>query len=285
MPDEAPFPAYKDIDLHLIFEEGSPALPSASVFMNILEIPYQGLMLEGGLKSLQEYQSAEVVLADPEIAHHFTKEITMNNHIKIAGFCGIIGGMVWFFQTLVTEVLFPQLAQPGTLSYTINGLVATVALALLLISFLGIAWSGGLVGWFGRITFGIAALGYGLMVVGGGLTLIGAGPLSDPPYNVSLIYLLGRLITVIFTLLTGVAVLTARRWQGWTKFAPLLLGLWPIIGEILPAIMTGDRPSQLLNGAWGLFGALLGLAILAQRWPTRVGEFVAVDLSTHSAPK
>jgi hypothetical protein len=213
------------------------------------------------------------------------KESTMNNHIKIAGFCGIIGGMGWFFQTLVTEVLFPQLALPGTLGSTISGFVATVALALLLISFLGIAWGGGLAGWFGRMMFGMAALGYGLMVIGGGLTLAGAGPLSDPPYNVSLIYLLGRLITVVFTLLTSVAVLTARRWQGWTKFAPLLLGLWSIIGEVLPAVMTGDRPSQVLNGAWGLFGALLGLAILAQTWSARVGGFVAVDLSAHSAHK
>jgi hypothetical protein len=209
----------------------------------------------------------------------------MNNPIKIAGFCGIIGGMIWFSQTLVTEVLFPQLALPGTLGSTISGLVATVAVALLLISFLGIAWGGGLAGWLGKMMFGMAALGYGLMVIGGGLTLAGAGPLSDPPYNVSLIYLLGRLITVIFTLLTGVAVLTARRWQGWTKFAPLLLGLWPIIGEVLPAVMTGDRPPQILNGAWGLFGALLGLAILAQTWSARVGEFVAVDFSHHSAHK
>jgi hypothetical protein len=72
MPDEAPFPAYKDVDLHLIFEEGSPALQPTSPFMNILEIPYKGLMLEGGLKSLREYQSVEAVLSNPEIAHHFT---------------------------------------------------------------------------------------------------------------------------------------------------------------------------------------------------------------------
>jgi hypothetical protein len=72
MPDEAPFPAYKDVDLHLIFEEGSPALQPTGPFMNILEIPYKGLMLEGGLKSLREYQSAKVVLSNPEIAHHFT---------------------------------------------------------------------------------------------------------------------------------------------------------------------------------------------------------------------
>ncbi|MFN8456019.1 MAG: hypothetical protein U0401_15355 [Anaerolineae bacterium] len=71
MPDEAHFPVYKDVDLHLIFAEGSPVLQPTDSFMNILEIPYQGLMLEGGLKSLREYQSAEAVLSNPEIAHHF----------------------------------------------------------------------------------------------------------------------------------------------------------------------------------------------------------------------
>lgn len=72
MPGEALFPAHKDIDLHLIFEEGSPTLQPRGPFMEILEIPYKGLMLEGGLKSLQEYWSVEAVLANPEIVHHFT---------------------------------------------------------------------------------------------------------------------------------------------------------------------------------------------------------------------
>ena len=38
MPEEAPFPAHKDVDVHLVFDEGSPALQPTGPFQNILEV-------------------------------------------------------------------------------------------------------------------------------------------------------------------------------------------------------------------------------------------------------
>ena len=73
-PDTAFFPEYKDVDLHLILEEGSPALQSTNPFENNLEISYDGLMIEGGLKPRTDYASAEAVLANPEIAYHLTRD-------------------------------------------------------------------------------------------------------------------------------------------------------------------------------------------------------------------
>jgi hypothetical protein len=72
MPDEADFPPYKDVDLHLVFKEGSPALENHGPFANLLETEYRGAILEGGYKPLSEYQTPEIVLANPEIAHHLT---------------------------------------------------------------------------------------------------------------------------------------------------------------------------------------------------------------------
>jgi hypothetical protein len=72
MPDEALFPSSKDVDLHLIFEQGSPALAPTGPFLNLLGIPYQGLLLEVGIKSMKEYESAEIVLSNPEVADHLT---------------------------------------------------------------------------------------------------------------------------------------------------------------------------------------------------------------------
>lgn len=66
------YPAYKDVDLHLIFEPGHPALEQHGPFMNILETEYQGVILEAGVKPSSSYQSVEVVVANPEIAHHLT---------------------------------------------------------------------------------------------------------------------------------------------------------------------------------------------------------------------
>jgi hypothetical protein len=72
MPDEAYFPAYKDVDMHLIFKEGSPILENHGPFANLLEIEYRGAILEGGYKPASEYQTPELVLANPEITHHLT---------------------------------------------------------------------------------------------------------------------------------------------------------------------------------------------------------------------
>lgn len=196
--------------------------------------------------------------------------------LRIAGFCGIIGGLIYFFFSILFGVLFPNLASPGTPAYAIVLGIVAVVYALLLIGFLGIRWGGGLNGRFGTIVFSIAVLGYLLMVVGTVLQIAGIGPLTDPPESVSLIFLLGRLIAAVFTLLTGIAVLMGRRWKGWTRFAPLLLGLWPILTELVPVILVGNPLPDAFQAVWGLVGALLGLAILAQTRSVRVGEAVAV---------
>ncbi len=72
MPDDAPFPATKDVDLHLIFAEGSPALEQTGPFLNMLEVLYDGLIIEAGIKPVSDYATAGQVLGNPEIAHHLT---------------------------------------------------------------------------------------------------------------------------------------------------------------------------------------------------------------------
>jgi len=72
MPDEAYFPAYKDVDMHLVFKEGSTALDNHGPFANLLETEYRGAILEGGYMPFSAYQTPEMVLANPEIAHHLT---------------------------------------------------------------------------------------------------------------------------------------------------------------------------------------------------------------------
>lgn len=179
-----------------------------------------------------------------------------------AGLCGIAGGVLWFVSG-VAGMFVPGLNQPGMTAFLIGGVVATVSLVMLLVGFLGIGWGGGLGGWVGRAFFAVAVLGYALMVVGAAQTAAGVGPLLDPEAGISLIYLLGRLIAAVFALLTGLAVLGARRWRGWAASTPLLVGLCPLVGE-LGFLVAFGQPSQGLNAAWGIFGALLGLATLAQ---------------------
>lgn len=196
--------------------------------------------------------------------------------LRLAGWCGIIGGLLWFIQSMIIDILFPQLARVrGTADFTITFGSSIVILALLLIGFFGIWWGGGLRGWFDAIAFGGTVLGYVLMIVGCVLTLAGAGPLTDPAGGVSLIYILGRLLTALFTLLTALAVLAARRWQGWARFVPLFLFLC-LAGELLPAFLGGSGPNGIVTAAWGVFSALLGWAILAQARSVHHSDVVAV---------
>jgi hypothetical protein len=79
MPEDAPFPGHKDVDLHLIFEPGSPMLVPAGPFAHLIEAEYAGLLIEAGLKSTEEYRSPDAVLANPEIAHHLTVDSVLHD--------------------------------------------------------------------------------------------------------------------------------------------------------------------------------------------------------------
>jgi hypothetical protein len=83
LPDDAPFPPYKDVDMHLIFEDGSAALAPRGPFGNILETGYKGVMIEGGLKPASDYRSAVAVLANPEIAHHMTLDSIIYDPLRL----------------------------------------------------------------------------------------------------------------------------------------------------------------------------------------------------------
>jgi len=79
LPDDAPFPAAKDIDIHLVFDETSPALIPTGPFAEIVEEPAGAWVIEGGIKSVAEYVSPEAVLANPETAHHLTADSILHD--------------------------------------------------------------------------------------------------------------------------------------------------------------------------------------------------------------
>ncbi len=69
-----PVPPTKDVDIHLVFDEGSPALQAANPHLNIIAASRGGIAIEAGIKSVTEYESAAAVLANPEIAYHLTRD-------------------------------------------------------------------------------------------------------------------------------------------------------------------------------------------------------------------
>jgi hypothetical protein len=77
MPPDAPVPPSKDVDVHLIFEPGSPIFAQTGPFMPILEEHAGGVAIEAGLRTADEYASVDAILANPEIAHHLTTDAVL----------------------------------------------------------------------------------------------------------------------------------------------------------------------------------------------------------------
>ncbi len=59
-----PFPAYRDVDLHIILKDGTD-IPGENA-----EALYKGLMIEAGFRQQTDYSTPEVILANPVIASH-----------------------------------------------------------------------------------------------------------------------------------------------------------------------------------------------------------------------
>jgi hypothetical protein len=86
--------------------------------------------------------------------------------------------------------------------------------------------------------------------------------LVDP--EMGIFYALGALLSGVGMLLLGIAVLLAKRLEGWRRFTPLLVGAYYVLMipiQIVFFIGPHGRPSATLLALWGLTWALLGYAI------------------------
>lgn len=89
LPDQAPFPPGKDIDLHLVVDACSPALaPAPGAFFPIVEVDLAGIPLEAGIKGAGDYADPESVLSNPEIASHLTTDTILFDPL------GILAGLM-----------------------------------------------------------------------------------------------------------------------------------------------------------------------------------------------
>src|SRR5262245_24395096 len=60
LPEDAVFPAYRDIDLNIVCEGARETATH--------DVAYKGLILEYGVIDIERYRSPEAVLANPELA-------------------------------------------------------------------------------------------------------------------------------------------------------------------------------------------------------------------------
>jgi len=177
-----------------------------------------------------------------------------------AGIVGMVGAVLWAIAN-VLEVSF-NLFPPGGSGplYVSNQVLALVALAAIAVGILGIIWGGGVSGRFGKIAVWIFSLGHILIIVGGLMALFTHA--DDSP--IFIVFPIGGLMMDVGALLTGIAVIKDRRWDGWQRVMPLIYAiyLWLVIEAPFIMGVYGDAgPTGLVEiiQDMGLF--LIALAV------------------------
>jgi hypothetical protein len=77
MPKDAPFPAYRDVDLNILVQSEAAG--------EVHDVSFRGLILEYGVQSAARYASAEQVLADPELASNLVVNSILADPLGILG--------------------------------------------------------------------------------------------------------------------------------------------------------------------------------------------------------
>ncbi len=176
--------------------------------------------------------------------------------IRLAGIICAIGGALWVIVLLAGAVAHDAVYGNVATYRTWEGLLIVVQ-GLLLIGMAGLAWSGATgPGWLGRIGLGLALLGRAFFLVGE-ISSFARG--SDDEVFVPL----GALLTGLGMVLVGIAVVRARRWEGWHRLIPLLAGLYPFVAMFPFFAIMGTPPAPAI-ALWGVLWVLLGFALYAE---------------------
>lgn len=166
-----------------------------------------------------------------------------------------MAGAVFFFFNLIVEYrydLFPPAVGPLAVANQLGFFVGMIGLLIMLIGLWRARAAGD--GRFGRIALGLFITTWAILILGGFLALFTSlAEILQP---------IGGLGGLLGSLLTGIAVVLARRWTGWQRFAPLAQGVF------IPAMMiirgTFD-PTFIIEAIWMGLWFLTSLALYTAR--------------------
>ncbi|HET8628617.1 MAG TPA: hypothetical protein VFL91_14440 [Thermomicrobiales bacterium] len=189
------------------------------------------------------------------------------SRVRQAGVACAVGGALWTI-ALLPAVPFHDAIYGSTTAYRAwEGLLVVVDV-LLLVGVAGLAGSGAAgAGALGRIGLGIALLGRTSFLVGEILSF--ARGRDD-----AMFVPLGALVTAVGMTVAGIAVVRARRWDGWNRVLPLLTGVYPFVA-MFPVLAITHHKSDLIIALWGIVWLLLGIALQARRSPAGAAQRAA----------
>lgn len=191
---------------------------------------------------------------------------------RLAGMVGMVSAVLWL-GTVFMQYRYGLFGLDSGPLYPVHQLLAFVALAGMIVGFLGLVWSGAVAKGWGKTAVFLYALGFGLISFTGLVVLM----LQTEDSPIFLLYPIGALLGEIGGLLIGIAVLRAKQWLGWQRYVPLASFLIIFFSVSLPLTLGATEGpgmvGELIMGAcW--FGVALAVWTMS-RGKTAVSPAVA----------
>jgi hypothetical protein len=177
------------------------------------------------------------------------------NQIRTASIIGMVSAGLWII-ALFIEYQFGLLPPGnGSLLYYADQFMFFVAMAGYLVMLIGLLKSNAAgSGTFGKISLGIFIAGLAALLIAQVVQWL----TKNPDF---FLYPIGGIFQLLGGLLTGIAVVIAKRWNGWQRIAPLLQGLYYLIVLFLPIVISNQSPSQLTESLWQVTWFITSLAL------------------------
>lgn len=173
------------------------------------------------------------------------------NNTHLFAIAGMAGAAFFIFNLLIEYRydLFPPGSGPLFVANGLGFYASMIGLLLMLVGMWRARAAGD--GRFGRLALGFFIAAWTALILGGFISLFTG--------NADFFLLpVGGLGGLLGSLLTGIAVLLARRWTGWQRFAPLAQGLF------MPSMMIlrgTPEPTFVIEVVWMVLWFLTSLAL------------------------
>ena len=227
-------------------------------------------------RSARTYRQRMTLL--PEADRHPVRNETPSSvgvtRIAVAAIvAGIVGALI-----AVGQVAVPPAVPPERFSYPLDGVPFAVVQVVLFLHHVVIAavvlavFHAGAAGSrrSGRVGATIGAAGLVLLGLQELVAILVGGETGDTAL-VGLVgtgYGLFSILLGVGLVLLGIAVVRARRWSGWRRGLPLVVGIYMFV-PLTPSVLGPYWLGMLALGVWSLLCGALGAALLIERQAPR----------------
>jgi hypothetical protein len=180
------------------------------------------------------------------------------NQIRISSIIGMASAGLWLIALFIEYRYSLQPPGDGSFMYFADQIMFFIALAGYLTMLLGL-WKSKAAGdsVFGKTSLGIFIAGLVSLLI----AQIVQWLTKNPDF---FLFPVGGIFQLLGGLLTGIAVVTAKHWDGWQKYAPLLQGLYYLIVLFLPIVISNQSPTQFSESLWQVTWFITSLALFTK---------------------